>query len=172
MHKTLPREVYIHIKKTKNGHERLVPLCESLKEVLEQYVGYRNMMPLKDIAVPEALLFIKMDGTPCKAANVYTWFKRVLRECEIAHIGNHHGPRVHDLRHSFAVHALEQMARNGMDLYTSLPIISTCLGHRSLSATEEYVRLTSEMYPELGQMSSPINAFIYPKIRKGVPYED
>jgi site-specific recombinase XerD len=56
------------------------------------------------------------------------------------------------------------MAHNGMDLYSSLPIISACLGHKSLSATEQYVRLTSEMYPELVEQCSPINAFVYPKI--------
>jgi site-specific recombinase XerD len=59
---------------------------------------------------------------------------------------------------------LVQMAHNGMDLYSSLPIISACLGHKSLSATEQYVRLTSEMYPELVDQCSPVNAFVYPKI--------
>jgi integrase len=115
---------------------------------------------------------LKMDGTPCGANSVYSWFKRVLKECGIPHTGDHHGPRVHDLRHTFAVHALEQMCRNGTDLYVGMPIISTCLGHRSLSATEQYVRLTREMYPELSEQTSAINMFVYPKVRKGVPYED
>ena len=57
--------------------------------------------------------------------------------------------RLHDLRHTFAVHSLAKMAEEGMDLYCSLPILSTYLGHQSLRATNNYVRLTSEMYPEL-----------------------
>jgi len=57
------------------------------------------------------------------------------------------------------------MAHEGQDLYSSLPIISACLGHKSLFATEQYVRLTSEMYPELISQCSPINAFVYPMIK-------
>jgi integrase len=56
---------------------------------------------------------------------------------------------VHDLRHTFAVHSLVKMAKSGLDLYYSLPLLSTFLGHRSLSATDQYVRLTAEMYPDL-----------------------
>ena len=165
-------ECYIHIKKTKNGSERLVPVCESLKRVLEQYREYRDQMPLKNVSAAQSLLFVKMDGTPCRANVIYIWFRRLLKECGIPHIGNHRGPRVHDLRHTFAVHAMEQMSRSGIDIYAGMPVISTCLGHKSLSATEQYVRLTGEMYPELVRQSSPINAFVYPKIRKGMPYED
>lgn len=165
-------ENYIHIRKTKNGHERLVPVCESLKDVLKQYMHYRDRIPVSNIASPESFLFVKTDGTPSGSGVVYVWFRRLLKECGIPHVGNHQGPRVHDLRHTFAVHALEQMARSGTDLYTAMPVISTCLGHRSLSATEQYVRLTREMYPELSEQTSPINMFVYPKVRKGVPYED
>lgn len=166
------KEHYVHIKKTKNGSERLVPLSDNMSSVLEQYIYYRNKMPIKNVAADDSLLFIKMDGTPCHAGSIYTRFRWILKECGIPHYGNHHGPRVHDLRHTFAVHAFEQMERNGIDLYAGMPIISTCLGHKSLSATEQYVRLTYEMYPALAERCTPINAFIYPKVRKGVPYED
>ena len=95
---------------------------------------------------------------------MYWCFRKLLNLCGIPYVGNHHGPRVHDLRHTFAVHAMVQMAHNNQDLYSSLPVISACLGHKSLFATEQYVRLTSEMYPELIGQCSPINAFVYPKI--------
>jgi hypothetical protein len=52
-----------------------------------------------------------------------------------------------------------------MDLYAGLPILSACLGHKSLSATEQYVRLTCAAYPELESQCSEINAFVYPKIQ-------
>ena len=107
-----------------------------------------------------------------RAGNVYKWFRRILQECGIPFMGDHKGPRVHDLRHTFAVHALVHMARNGMDLYTSMPILSTCLGHRSLSATEQYVRLTMEMYPELVEKTKPVNTFVYPIIKNDKLHED
>lgn len=165
-------EGYIIIRKSKNGYERILPLDVSMASILKQYISYRDKMPIKDVAAPASYLFVKTDGTPGSAGTVYTWFKWVLKECGIPHIGNHKGPRVHDLRHTFAVHALEHMVRNGMDLYTSMPILSTCLGHKSLSSTEQYVRLTKEMYPKLAEQTAPINTFVYPKLRNGMPYED
>ncbi len=157
-------EGYIHIRKTKNGAERLVPINDSLRRVFQQYLSYRNRMPINNVGSPSSFFFIKCDGTYCSAQSIYAWFRKLLAECDIPYIGNHHGPRVHDLRHTFAVHSMVQMAKNGQDLYSSLPVISTCLGHKSLHATEQYVRLTGEMYPELIRQCSPISAFVYPKI--------
>jgi integrase len=155
---------YILIRKTKNGSERIVPVNDSLRGVLQQYISYRNRMPVSNVGSPNSFFFIKSDGTYCNAQSVYWCFRKLLVECGIPYVGNHHGPRVHDLRHTFAVHAMVQMANNNQDLYSSLPVISACLGHKSLFATEQYVRLTGEMYPELINQCSSINAFIYPKI--------
>ena len=155
---------FIHIRKTKNGCERIVPINEGLCEVLQQYAFYRDKMPVKQVSSPNSFFFIKSDGKYCNAQSIYKWFRLLLTECGIPYTGNHHGPRVHDLRHTFAIHALVQMSHNGQDFYSSLPIISACLGHKSLFATEQYVRLTGEMYPELISQCSPINAFVYPKI--------
>lgn len=165
-------ECYIHIRKTKNGSERIVPLCESMREVLATYLSYRDRMPIKGVDIDKSLLFIKSDGTGIKAGSVYNHMRKLLDICGIPHKGNHQGPRVHDLRHTNAVHAMVQMAHNGMDLYTSLPILSTCLGHHSLSATEQYVRLTCTMYPELEAQCSEINAFVYPKTNVAYDYDD
>jgi len=155
---------YIHIRKTKNGSERIVPLNDDLEKVLKQYMSYRDRMPVKFTNDPDSFLFIKPDGTYCNAQSVYTWFRKLLSECSIPYTGNHHGPRIHDLRHTFSVHSMAQMARNGQDIYSSLPVISTCLGHKSLSATEQYVRLVEAMYPELVNQYSPVSAFIFPKV--------
>lgn len=163
---------YIHLRKTKNGSQRVVPVGESLECVLRQYLGYRDRMPLANVSAPDGLLFIKTDGTEITQGTVYANFKKLLDECGIPHFGDHHGPRVHDLRHTYAVHSLVQMGRSGMDLYTGLPILSTALGHHSLSATEQYVRLTCSMYPELEAQCSEINAFVYPKVCPAYDYND
>lgn len=155
---------YIHIRKTKNGSERIVPVNDSLNRVLEQYISYRDKMPIRDVGSTGSFFFIKGDGTYCNTQSVYKRFRQLLSDSGIPYIGNHHGPRVHDLRHTFAIHAMVQMAHNSQDLYSSLPVISACLGHKSLFATEQYVRLTGEMYPELIRQCSPINAFVYPEI--------
>ena len=155
---------YIHVRKTKNGNERIVPVNDELEKVLRQYLSYRNRMPIKSVNAPDGFLFIKPDSTCCNAQSVYKWFRSLLSACNIPYTGNHHGPRVHDLRHTFAVHSLVQMARNGQDIYNCLPVISTCLGHRSLSATEQYVRLIEGMYPELVNQCSSVSAYVFPKV--------
>lgn len=155
---------YILIRKTKNGSERIVPISDSLCGVLQQYISYRNRMPVRSVGSPNSFFFVKSDGTYCNAQSVYWCFRKLLAVCGISYVGNHHGPRVHDLRHTFAVHAMVQMAHNNQDLYSSLPVISACLGHKSLFATEQYVRLTGEMYPELINQCSSVSAFVYPRI--------
>jgi len=165
-------EHYIHLRKTKNGCERVVSLSESMSAVLSVYISYRNRIPIKGLTEPNNFLFIKADGTLITANSVYNHFKKLLDHCGIPHKGNHHGPRVHDLRHTNAVHALIQMEHAGMDLYTSLPILSTNLGHKSLFATEQYIKLTCAMFPELEEKCSPINAFIYPKMCKAYDNDD
>ena len=163
---------YIHLRKTKNRCERLVPIGESMVIVLKQYIEYRNRMPIEKISHPNHLFFTKLDGTSFRVCTLYVFFHKLLKICNIPYIGNRQGPRIHDLRHTFAVHSLVQMGHNGMDLYTGLPILSACLGHRSLSSTEKYVRLTCMMYPEFEKQCSPINAFVYPKITIDYDYQD
>jgi len=163
-------EKYIHLRKTKNGTERIVPISDSLHEVLVEYVTYREKMPTVGMSNSKHAFFVKADGTSIRPDAVYKFFRKMLDQCGIPFKGNHNGPRVHDLRHTFAVHSLVQMDHDGMDPYTGLPILSACLGHHSISATEQYVRLTYAMYPEMQKKCSPINAFVYPKICKA--YDD
>ncbi len=161
---------YIHLRKTKNGTDRIVPISESMRNVLSEYIYHRDRMPIVGISAPDHPLFVKGDGTSFGANAVYQFFRKMLDRCGIPFKGNHCGPRVHDLRHTYAVHCLVQMAHNGVDLYTGLPILSASLGHHSLSATEQYVRLTYAMYPEMERQCSAINAFVYPKLCKS--YDD
>lgn len=154
---------YIIIRKSKNGAERIVPICESLFLALKQYESYRNRIPIEGIKLPKYLYFIKLDGTAISSGSVLLCFHRLLKMCGIPYKGSHHGPRVHDLRHTFAVHALAQMGHNKIDIYAGLPILSTCLGHKSPASTELYVRLTYTMFPEIEEQCSQINTQIFPK---------
>jgi len=153
---------YIRIRSSKNGCDRLVPICDSMKESLLQYIHYRNRMPIDGISDNKRLLFVKCDGTALSSKTISHYFVDVLTQCGIPYIGGHHGPRLHDLRHTYAVHVLAQMARNGTDVYACLPILSTALGHLSLASTEHYVRLTASMFPEIEEQCSQLNSFVFP----------
>lgn len=154
----------ILIESSKNGSQRLIPLSNSMFNVLREYVIYRDRMPLKDVSSPDRLLFIKGDGEHVRDTEIYSSFRKLLTECHIPHLGRGKGPRLHDLRHTFAVHSLIKLCKNHIDLYTSLPILSAYLGHKSLRATERYVRLTAMMYPEINKQNYNVSEFIYSDI--------
>lgn len=141
---------YLVVKDSKNGRERLVPLSETLSDSCKEYLRYKGKLPINISA--DSPFFTSLNGARYTQSEAYSWFRKLLVKSNIPFIGNEHrhrGPRIHDLRHTAACHALAQMAENGMDLYCSLPILSTFLGHQSLKATDLYVRLTAEMYPDL-----------------------
>jgi integrase len=153
----------LYVRKSKNGNERTLPLSETLVIVLKQYVHYRNRMPLPRITDEENFFFVSPLGTRCSRGVVYEWFKKALAVIGIPHQGNHKGPRLHDIRHTFAVHSLIKMSKSGLDLYYSLPLLSTCLGHKSLKSTDHYVRLTAEIYQDLLKDGKEISAHVFPK---------
>jgi integrase/recombinase XerD len=60
-------------------------------------------------------------------------------------------PRLHDLRHSFAVHRLVAWYRQGADVQLLLPKLSTYLGHISLAETQHYLTMTPDLLREAGR---------------------
>jgi integrase/recombinase XerD len=149
------------LRNTKNGQDRMVPISDSLANACKEYLIYRNLFPS---IRKENRFFIKPDGSPMSIYNAYRWFRRILFLANISHRGRGYGPRLHDVRHTFSVHALVSMSESELDLYYALPILSTYLGHQSLDATDKYVRLTAEMYPDLIKKTSNICASAFPVI--------
>ncbi len=154
---------YITIHETKNGEERRLPLSDTLRIVLKQYDRFcRN----NDIS--SEFFFAKRNGERCSGSTIYKKFRAILFQAGISHGGKGKGPRLHDLRHSFSVHSLARMAEQGLDLYYCLPLLSEYLGHKSLAATDSYVRLTAEMYPRLLNKVNRICAFVFPELPGGL----
>lgn len=154
-------ERYLILRQCKNGKERMVPFSESLSGVCNEYMNHRSMI---DTIGKENRFFVCSDGSPLTNYTAYKWFRRIIYKATISHGGRGFGPRMHDLRHTFSVHSLATMSKSGLDLYYSLPILSTYLGHQSLEATDSYVRLTAEMYPDLIKKSSDICSTVFPLI--------
>ncbi len=57
--------------------------------------------------------------------------------------------RFHELRHTFSVHCLKKWILAGKDMNAALPVLSAYLGHKDLSGTQDYLRLTADMYPDI-----------------------
>lgn len=149
------------LRNCKNGKDRIVPMTGSLAYALEEYISYRNQYTS---AKMEDRIFVRRDGTPLTHYAAYKWFRKVLFVAGISHGGRGRGPRLHDMRHSFACHSLASMAESEMDMYNALLLLSNYLGHQSLEATEGYVRMTAEIYPDLIKKATALSSNVFPLI--------
>lgn len=154
---------WLRVRDSKNGKERIIPISNSLATVCNQYSKYRDMLPIA--ARKSSYFFVGLDGKKCRHQAVSKWFKKCLKKVQISYVSRNRLPRLHDLRHTFAVTSLANMAEAGIDLYVSLPVLSNYLGHQSLEGTNHYVRLTATMYPELLKDVDTVCLDVFPKYK-------
>lgn len=140
---------YLVLREVKNSQERLVPFNNTLANVCQDYLTYRNRLPVVDIDKNDHPFFVTLNGNYCRHSPIYRWFRKILKQAGIPFTGNRKGPRVHDIRHTFACHSFVKLSDEGLDLYCSWPYLSAYLGHKSLESTEQYVSLTAQIYPDL-----------------------
>ena len=128
----------------KGDKERMVGISDSM---LKRMIDYRESPLVK--SVKSEYFFPAPDGGYYDSSTLYNYFRKYLFAAGIPHKGRGKGPRVHDLRHSFAVHILNKWSNEGKDLYTCLPILRMYLGHSRITATEKYLRLVPEAYSDI-----------------------
>lgn len=155
----------IVINDSKNNTQRLAAINDSLLSVLQQYKEFRDKNPIKKILLPESPFFITQRGKSCLGESVRIWFSDILNRAGISSKLGGNPPRVHDLRHTAAVHSLAKMVSNNIDVYCGLPMISVFLGHNDPRSTNNYVRLTNEMFPGIIKLEHP-ESLIFPQIPK------
>lgn len=128
----------------KGDKDRMVGISDSMLKYLRNY----RSNPLV-AGFDSEYFFPSPDGGFYDTSTIYAYFRNYLFVAGIPHRGRGKGPRVHDLRHSFAVHVLNKWSSEGRDIYTCLPILRVYLGHSCLTATEKYLRLSPDAYGEL-----------------------
>jgi integrase/recombinase XerD len=84
-------------------------------------------------------------GTRLLAGNVRGAFARLVRVAGLSPRSTRCRPRIHDLRHSFAVHTLVDWYRAHVDVPTRLPLLSTFLGHVEPASTYWYLQAAPEL---------------------------
>ncbi len=132
-------EGVLTIRNSKFGKDRLIPLAPEFANRLhtfQQKLGKR---------IPTASFFPKPDGEKYGNRAIYSFFRVLIQRIGIPHQGRGKGPRLHDLRHTFAVHRMMKWLQEGHDLTAMLPILSTYLGHKGLNETQHYLHFTLEM---------------------------
>lgn len=132
----------IKLNETKNNNQRYIVLGDDLIDLLKQYAN-KCFYLLSD----DDYIFSNANGGRLDYKTVYCHHRIFLKEAGIPYIGDGNGPRIHDWRHHMAVYSFKQMIDSGLDMYVALPILSTYLGHKTIFATEQYVRLTIQLFP-------------------------
>jgi integrase len=116
------------IRNTKNGKSRQLPLHPSVVAALSAYGQRRDERRPKP---KSPSFFTSAIGTRLLRDNVCTVFPRLVREAGLQSPNRDRPPRLHDLRHSFAVKTVISWYRDGLDVEQRLPLLSTWLGHSS-----------------------------------------
>lgn len=142
----------------KNNVSRIVVASSSLLEELQTY----HDKYLKN-AVSEDYFIHGPKSRRYPESMLYGKFHWLLAEAAIPPKPDGGRQRLHDVRHTFCVHALEQMQEKGFDLYTSLPLLSTYLGHKHITETEYYLRMMEEHFGGILDKSSSCHPGIFPK---------
>jgi site-specific recombinase XerD len=142
-------EAVLTIRSTKFYKSRLVPVGPQLAKVLKTYMPTRLRGNLEQ--GQDSYLLANRDGTRLASSTVHAAFD-ALRQITRIHgaAGGRQIPRLHDLRHSYAVHTVTAWYRQGADVQRLLPVLSTYLGHADLEGTKVYLSMT----PELLQQAS------------------
>jgi site-specific recombinase XerD len=141
-----PAGAIIRVEQTKFYKSRLVPMGADVSRLLVQHFAQQKP---GDSACQN--VFRTKSSEPIEMQTVDLSFRRLRRHAGITrHDFTTYQPRVHDLRHSFAVHRLVTWYQRGEDVQRLLPALSTYLGHVDLSGTQRYLSMT----PELLQQAS------------------
>ncbi|MDP8217593.1 MAG: tyrosine-type recombinase/integrase [Candidatus Theseobacter exili] len=149
----------LFIRESKFNKDRLIPMSVSLADMFVKYHALFNRNN-----PPGDYYFRNKNGAPLTRDGVYKVYRKLLWQAGISHGGKGKGPRLHDFRHAFCVHTLAKQVKEGVDLYIALPILSAYVGHNSVGATQHYVRLTAEAFPELIEKISLTCAYVIPEV--------
>jgi len=131
------------INQSKNDNSRLVPMPDSLTERCRNFSKEVHLL-----SGAEDYYFPTLEGKPMKGA-LYQNFRSFLWRAGISHGGRGRGPRIHDFRHTYAVHCLKKWAEEEKDLTAYLPILKTYMGHDSFQETAYYLRMTADVFPHI-----------------------
>ena len=122
-----------------NGKEnvtRIVPISNSLSESCKTYKS--------KFLCNEQYFLCDLKSNKINS-HITEYFQKILKKLNILRPDGT-PPRLHDFRFTFAVTALEKMDRDGLDLYTTLPILCKFLGHKNIEATEYYLLLAKDYF--------------------------
>ena len=136
----------ITINNGKNNVSRILPVCDSMLYWLRKYHHYT----FDDNRHEYFFKPIRCNRIKRSHSTITHFFKsHLIPLVSINRKKDKTGPRIHDLRHTFACHSLDKIIKEGKDAYCVLPSLSVYMGHMNIESTEKYLRLTEEHFKEM-----------------------
>jgi len=151
------------IRETKFYKSRLVPFGPKLAELLKAYLQSKTRQGSN--CTPDAPLFALRGGRAINPCTVSQTFHQLVPRLALAVPPGCSPPRLHDLRHSFAVGTLLRWYRSGADPQAHLLALATFLGHVDVNSTAVYLTTTQ---PLLEEANRRFEAFATPALREGL----
>jgi len=143
-------ERVITVRCTKFFKTRLVPIGPKLADELVAHLERRGLLPMP--LGKAAPLFASRGVRGWSYPRVITMFQHVRRAAGInCPVGEPRPPRLHDIRHTAAVHRVVAWYRAGQDVQRLLPQLATYLGHLDIRSTQRYLQMTPELLQEASQ---------------------
>jgi integrase len=144
-------DVGLVIRETKFRKTRLVPLHPTTRAALDAYLRLRAKHSVGDDAV-----FLSQWRTRMRYPTVIATFLVLVRQIGIHPGPGKPGPRIHDLRHTFAVRSLEQCAGNRDDVARHALALSTYLGHAHVADTYWYFQATPKLLAGIAKQAESL----------------
>jgi integrase/recombinase XerD len=138
----------VTVRDSKFGKSRELPLHATTVTALREYLRIRGVHQHADVS--QALL-ISPAGTRLIYCNVHATFRQLRADAGLIARSSACRPRVHDLRHRFAVQTLLDWYRDGVEVPPRLPLLSTYLGHTHPRHTFWYLQAAPELMAIAGQ---------------------
>jgi site-specific recombinase XerD len=136
----------LFIAQTKFHKSRYVPFGPKVGRCLQCYLEVRHtlLQPVRE----DDPLFVTKWRKPIGFRMLLNIFRNILSTLGITGMPGQGAPRIHDLRHSFAVNRLLRWYREGLNVQSRLPLLSTFLGHAHPQSTEVYLTITADLLRE------------------------
>lgn len=139
-------ENYLVIRKTKFKKSRIVPLHKTTVKGMNRYLIHRQK-----VGGCVNNIFISVRGTPLSYDTFHDMFRKLICKIGIDKATGRDRPRIHDLRHRFAVQALKKSSDGRDHVGKHMLALSTYLGHCSISDTYWYLNSTPELMSDISK---------------------
>jgi site-specific recombinase XerD len=141
---------------SKNSEGRLVYINDDVCSVMAEY-----NMHMHKTAPGREWFFSKADGTHYVSSWLQQSFMALKFLAGIEQLGV--TKRLHDIRHTYCVHRLNEWVAQGEDIEAMLPYLCAYIGHKTLESTDYYLHLVPEFFPEYSELVHARNRSI-PKV--------